>query len=347
MAGSILVVRGLVEALEHSGVTRAALFQRTGFDGGRLQELDGRVEADELGALQEAALDLTANGAFGLTLGLGTTASTFNFSNRLLAHATTLRDGIAELVEFDRLLADRPSWRLDEQGETATLIYDAGPGSPRCRRLRAEAALSGVYRTVKHLGGSRKPAVLFDYPAPDYRAEYARAFEGTERFEQALTGIAFDRQLLDTPRRPDRTAYDVSSSLETRLARADRKTTYSERVREYVLISAPPDRHNMEAVARGLGLSGRSLRRRLREEGKSYGAIVESALATVAKRLISDEQRSIEATAYAMGYSDATAFHRAFKRWTGSTPGAYRSSRPPPPDLSREDREPRQVDLSS
>jgi AraC-like DNA-binding protein len=62
-------------------------------------------------------------------------------------------------------------------------------------------------------------------------------------------------------------------------------------------------------------------------EGKSYNTVEKDALAIVARRLLRDEQRSIQEAAYEMGFSDTTAFHRAFKRWTGTTPSAYQESR--------------------
>jgi AraC-like DNA-binding protein len=79
----------------------------------------------------------------------------------------------------------------------------------------------------------------------------------------------------------------------------------------------------MEQVAHALGLSVRSLRRRLADEGQSYAAIANEALTIVAKHLLRDRQRTIQETAYEMGFADTSSFHRAFKRWTGTTPGAY------------------------
>jgi AraC-like DNA-binding protein len=80
----------------------------------------------------------------------------------------------------------------------------------------------------------------------------------------------------------------------------------------------------MPMVASALGVSERSLRRHLTEEGKPYPRLVNEALAVLAKSHLLDERRTIAETALELGFADNTAFHRAFKRWTGLTPAEYR-----------------------
>jgi AraC-like DNA-binding protein len=81
----------------------------------------------------------------------------------------------------------------------------------------------------------------------------------------------------------------------------------------------------MLSIARALDVSLRSLHRRLVDEGQSYTAIANEASANVAKRLLADEHLTIQEAASAMGFCDATSFHRAFKRWTGTTPTKFRA----------------------
>jgi AraC-like DNA-binding protein len=79
----------------------------------------------------------------------------------------------------------------------------------------------------------------------------------------------------------------------------------------------------MNAVARSLGLSERSLRRRLADEGTTYNTIVSEALALIAKHLLQNKLLTIQEVSYRMGFADPKAFHRAFKRWTGETPTGF------------------------
>ncbi len=99
---------------------------------------------------------------------------------------------------------------------------------------------------------------------------------------------------------------------------------YALRARELLVQHGWASRPDMESVARALGLSVRSLRRHLAAEGESYHVVEREALATVAAHLLRDERRTIREIASEMGFSDTGTFHRAFRRWTGTTPSAYR-----------------------
>ena len=327
MAISILLVRGLLEALERYGIKSAQLFAATAFDACRVEDPDGRVTLEEFDDLHEHALDLTGDPDLGLRLGEQASPSTYSLVAYLFVHARTLRDGIEALGRYHRLLADSPALKLVEAGAEATLLYEVAPGSARCRRLRAEVALAGFYRMIRYFARNGRPTmVAFEHPAPARRDEYDRIFEGTARFEQSFSGVVFDRALLSV--QSSNCDADLHAALEhqaeRRLSRLDRNATYAERVREALTERGAMARTDMGSVARALGLSIRSLRRRLSEEGASYYAILDAALAAQAKQLLADEARSIQETAYYMGFAEPSAFHRAFKRWTGTTPTAFR-----------------------
>ena len=84
-------------------------------------------------------------------------------------------------------------------------------------------------------------------------------------------------------------------------------------------------RPGMDSIAQNLGMSARSLRRRLSEEGTEWSVLLERARAESAKRLLASQQCSVQEAAYELGFATPAAFARAFKRWTGVSPRAYRA----------------------
>jgi AraC-like DNA-binding protein len=337
MGISAVFVRALIEALEHAGIPRERFLRAANLDPATLTSPEARLDLATYDALLELALSLSGDEAFGLHMGDLTNPTSYNLTALLVGHATTLRESIASLQRFYRLLTDQPFLRLVEDQTTATLLYEGGHRASPARRFRVELTMTNLLKLLRLYDPQARPRVVaFDYPAPGYKAEYARVFGGAERFEQRFSGIVFDRRLLELSHvngDPELHATIVSHA-ERRISTLSNNAEYTERVRRHILGGRTPGRHDMQTVARALGLSARSLRRRLAEEGTSFRDVVDSALGALALRLVSNKDQPIEAVAQAMGFSHPNAFHRAFKRWTGATPAASRSGGPrsdPPP----------------
>jgi AraC-like DNA-binding protein len=186
----------------------------------------------------------------------------------------------------------------------------------------------GLLDLIRHFAGpnAQITRVCFEYSAPVYRGEYTRLFQGTERFDQAFTGVVFPRQLLhsQSPQKDEDLYATLSDLAARRLQRLQGRAPYSVRVRQVLMQQRAPHRVSMQQVARRLGISVRSLHRRLTEEGRSYVVLANEASAELAKQLLLDDTRTIHEAAHTMGFSNASSFHRAFRRWTGTTPAAFR-----------------------
>jgi AraC-like DNA-binding protein len=323
------MVRALAEVVERAGVDRDRLLDAARIDPKRLEETDARLDFAEFARLEICALDLTNDESLGLRIAEQASEAAFDLVAHLIAHAPTLRDGFELCLQFQRVFADDSELALEEHDDVARVRLSFPRVAPRSDRMFAEFVMAGVLRLVRTFAANGVVrAVHFEHGRPDHHGECARIFAGAERYKRPFTGIEIDRRVLDQPGRNHHPElYQLlRSQAERTLARVTRGVSQAERLRHYLLAHPPtgatPD---MAAVARELGMSVRSLRRRLSEEGVSYKAIVDESLATVATRMLGDSRRSIQETAYAMGFSDPTAFHRAFKRWTGMTPMQYRA----------------------
>jgi AraC-like DNA-binding protein len=145
-------------------------------------------------------------------------------------------------------------------------------------------------------------------------------------FGARATELEFDRNGLDRPQLHQHPQlYSVlRAEAERALERVTAGQRPSDEVRRYLLARPPARIPDAATAARDLGISERSMRRRLAADNTSYRELVRAALETSAGHMLRDPNRSIQETAHALGFSDAGAFHRAFKRWTGRTPKQYR-----------------------
>jgi AraC-like DNA-binding protein len=324
------VARALVDAVERAGVPRIEILRAAKLEAEQLDAAEVRLPRGEIYRICEVAIDLTGDPAFALHWAERLTASTFVPISYLIAHSASLGQGFTALSRFDRLLSDEPGYELVEQdGKVSVRCRNVAGESLRIQRFVAEMVVASFFRIVRQFNADARPErVSFKYAAPDYHDEYARVFDHAARFDQPFTGIVYDRALLNTasPRR-DAGIHDALWALaEQRMSHLTQHAPYALRVRELLVQRGWPERIDMQSVACTLGLSVRSLRRRLASEGKSYNQIEKDALAIVAKHLLRDKQRTIQETAHEMGFSDTTTFHRAFKHWTGATPSAYQAN---------------------
>jgi AraC-like DNA-binding protein len=327
MSVSIVVVRALVEAVEGAHVDGREFLAAAGFEARRLEEIDGRIEQSEYDSLVEHAVRSTGDTALGLRVVAAATSLLYSLVGHLVLQATTIREGLDLLAQYHRLISDERAFVLEEGTRVAVIKLNPGVGSPVCRRFRAEVALSGMHKMVQQFARDTLPDyVAFEHPAPPYRDEYKRIFSGRERFDQQFTGIVMDRRLLDVTQlnRDEGVHAALRAQAAKRMADLDHTVLCADKVREHV-ISAPKQR-DMGAVAHALRISPRSLRRRLHEEGTTLTDVVERALASVAARLLIDERKNIQEVAHEIGFSEASAFCRAFKRWTGSTPKQFQAT---------------------
>jgi AraC-like DNA-binding protein len=325
---SIWIVQSLVEVVENMGVPRQRFLKAAQLEAAWLEHADARLPRSKVGRACEIALDLTADPAFGLHWAERLTANAFNLISHLVAHAANLRQAFETLFQFAQLLTDRLGLELIEREKTVEVRYALSPGtSQRARRLESEMVTLGLHRVVRALGAhARADRVTFEYSAPAHHAEYTRVFDGAEQFDQPFTGMVFDRALMNaaSPRKDEDLHHELCALAKRQIARLAHDAPYAVRVRDSLMKRVTLRDAGMQSVARSLGVSERSLRRHLAAEGTSYTTVAKDAFATRAMRLLRDEQRSIQETAYEMGFTNPNSFHRAFKRCTGTTPNAVR-----------------------
>lgn len=326
---SISVVRTLADVVERAGVSLAALLRAAAIELDGLDRADARVSRAAVYRLCEAAIDLTQNPALGLHWAESLGGHAFVPISLLIAHAPTLRHALEALSDFHRLIADQLGYQLIEKHDVVTLrrIPLAGESS-RLERCVSEMFVTGMFNVIRSFHvPARRTQVNFDYPAPAHVAEYERVFEGSARFDQPVSGIVFERAFMNNPSpHRDLDVHDALRSIaQRRVFRLTQQTPYAERARDVLVEQHACAPVSMELVAQALGLSVRSLRRRLSAEGRTYKSVLNEAFAILAQHRLRTTQCTIQEIAFELGFADTSGFFRAFKRQVGMTPQQYRS----------------------
>lgn len=192
-----------------------------------------------------------------------------------------------------------------------------------------------IFTTVLHgvmcwLAGQRVPLThaSFNYPRPAHWAEYTTLFSKSLSFEAPVTELQFDATLLSrrVSQNEDDLKQFLASSPLSIFVKYRNPNNWSARVRRQLRETDPALWPTLQTQARSMETAASSLARRLAEEGTSYQRIKDDLRRDQAIQLLSGSPLSIDDIALALGYEDARAFYRAFRRWTGTVPGSYRAA---------------------
>ena len=327
---SVMLVRALVGAVEQAGFDRTKFLVDAGLEGVQLDDILGRIPVDAYHHAVRVAYETSADPAFGLHVGERLRMGTFDVLGHLTEHSASLRDAIDVVLRYSGFVSEGPRVRFEEHGDSATFSIILPENESLTALLAAEFSMVTLLRLLRSFAGEAAlpKHVYFVHAKPAHAHEYTRCFDARECFSHEFTGIEFDRAWLDhAPACRETELRDyLLKRAELLLAKAERNVSTAERVRRWLAAQPELSRPTLESAAGDLGMSTRTLRRHLREDKVQFSVLVDGARIEHAKRTLSEPGRSIEETAYALGFRTPSAFSRAFKRWTGMTPRAYRSA---------------------
>jgi AraC-like DNA-binding protein len=283
-----------------------------------------RVPLTVYRGLLKRAIALTGDQALGLRCGLSASDSAFDLLAPLIGHVPTLRHALQEIRQFQALAFDGACFHLTEGAGVACLRSEFPRSHESTDRSLAEFLVAGFMRMLRVFGCARADlyAARFEHRRPSYYHVYTEAFEGKERFSEPFTGVEFSAHLLDRPHLHANAVLQtlVHAEAEQRLSRLSRpaNTGLIDRLRTY-LLNQPGRVPDMAVAARGLGVSVRTLRRRLADAGESYRGLTQEMQGERACMMLRNPDFTVQGVAAVLGFTDTTAFHRAFRRWTGLT----------------------------
>jgi AraC-like DNA-binding protein len=209
---------------------------------------------------------------------------------------------------------------------------------PRIARLAplVVAAPVGTLTLLRELTGvsdaSTTPIeAAFQHPPPANAARYQEVLGCPVHFNADELRLVIPRAVFDRPlRRADEQLFDyLERHAQALLERAVERDTASALVRQTLCARLREGEPRQGDVARALALSERTLQRRLTEEGTSFAAILDEIRAELARMYLGDPNLAVFEVAYLVGYSEPSAFVRAFRRWTGTNPREYRQRQSP------------------
>jgi AraC-like DNA-binding protein len=327
-------VTGMLSGLAARGEEVRTLLEGAGVPAAVLRKRDARVPVASYAALFNAVVAHLGDESLAL-FAQPLRRGAFEFLARSCLGSRDLAEALERAARFLDLVRPELAVSLEHEGGVARLVIaERGRPWPRPRDPRRVFAFEWLLRLLHALACwlVARPLpldeVAFPFPKPPHAADYALIYAERSRFGAARLEATFDAALLALPVR--REASDVESFLDgapgriALLYRRDREVARAVRER---LARSLPDMPAFEAVARELGLSPRSLHRRLRDEGTSFREVKAALRRALALSRLEKSSESVAGIAASLGYSEPSAFFRAFCAWTGVAPSVHRRKR--------------------
>jgi AraC-like DNA-binding protein len=321
---SARLYRPIAAALEARGIAADPVFAEFGVPSPATAGWDVRLPLPQIAGLWGRLLEVTGDRHFPFRAAEHVDLTTCDVITYLESAAATLRGALAKKLEYLPLITDAVEWTLTEGADDVALALHERPPRPPLAPV-AEFLIGARHVFLERFGpkGYALRSVSFRHPQSGDGDEYRRLFKVEPVFDAEFDQLCFDRSLLDDPMRK---RDDALSELLGRYAEQLRppqpgRESWRGKVLEQLRSGHDP---GIATIARTLGVSARTLQRALAEESTSYLDVVTAARRTAAEQLLQRRELAIAEIAFALGFSGSPAFHRAFRRWTGTTPSEFR-----------------------
>lgn len=320
----------LIQHAVSSGVPLSGLLAPVGWPTPVAPSPDARVPFSVHWSVWQHVHEQGVPGDFGLTFGDSFELDHLGVLGMLMTHSATVEEAMAQQTRFQRLLLDTPFEVTRLEPHKLVIEHPPLPVATRLPHMIV-AGLAYWMKLLRMLTGTRVDALSVELPhAPLAGPErYRVTFGILPRFDAQRILLELDRSWWSAPvrARPSGLEAYLRARATSLLAQLPRRGEDLDLVREYITEQLRHGRHpTLAGAAKRMGTSTRTLQRTLRAAEMSYDALLDETRQRLSMEYLGDDRLTIGEVAVVLGYSEPATFYRAFKRWTGVPPGAYRAS---------------------
>lgn len=287
-----------------------------------------RWPIDHITRLWHGAERCTGDPGFGLKAGAGVRPASIDVVSFALQSAATLRDAIAMVQKYQRLISDGGRLQMLPGNRGTWIVYHPRQGRLAFSPHQLEAVLAAVVTFSGWLAGSalQPRRVQFSQARLGPVAGYQAIFNCPVAFEQAFSGLLVDNAGLDKalPQSDPGLSQLHDQFSAGRLAALGRAHLPTPDLRQWLRTQMRQKLPRRFDAARALGVSERTLARRLQAEGQTFNGLLDDVRRALALTAVAGQQQSLADIAQSLGYAEASTFYRAFHRWTGLPPARWR-----------------------
>lgn len=311
--------------LESYGIDPEPLFWEMGMDPELMKQTGGRYRLTKINNLWRKASEIIGDPCFGLKIAEMWHPSNLGALGYAMLTSKTLRTALERMDRYHRVITDEQPIKLDETeaGLTVSLVFSHDIPE----RNDAVLALIMSICRLNYITDLEPVSVTFTHPIPSCSARFFAYFQAPVIFEASANSLTLPIAAVDKnlPGSHPQLAELNDQVMIEYLAKLD-QDEITQKVKAIIIDQLPSGNVTEESVARALYMSSRSLQRHLQREDTTYTTLLNEIRQDLAEQYLTEQDISLTEIAFLLGFSESSAFSRAFKRWIGVSPSEYRKA---------------------
>ena len=324
--GSVLAVPALLRSL---GADPAEVLAEAGIDPSLFDDPDNFISHEARGRLLSRCVSRTRCPHFGLLVGQRADLRSLGLVGLLVRHSPDVETALRNLIRYAHLFVRGAAPALTIHDEAAILSYEIYQPDVEGTDQLGDGSIALMTNAMRTLCGPdwQPSAVWLAHRKPEDVRPFRRFFRAPLHFEADQNALVFSRKWLT--HRPPSAEMELRRLLQSQVdaLEAERGDEFAEQVRRVLRAALLTGHGNADQVAALFSMHSRTLNRRLRASGTCFREIVDECRFAISRQMLHDTALDVTEIAAALDYADASAFTRAFRRWSGTTPAAWRATR--------------------
>ena len=322
------IVYQLMRYLDSRSLDSANILAQENIDSKQLAYPEARISETQYMRLYARAFSLAEDSHFGLHLGECVELTSYSVLGYMIMNCVTLGEAIGKIEKYEKVVGHMQRTQLALDNGDIKAVYAGKSTQGEDGRHYIEGLFSSIICFLRKTGldGLNPLEVGFTHQAHPAITEYKRIFRCPVYFGRNENYYIIARDDLEyTFPDPNPSLFrHFVNYIEDMISSQQKQSTYSARIKELILANLNTAIPSLAGISGTLGLSTRSLQLKLKQEGTTFRDLVESLRLELSLQCFKNGN-SVDEISFLLGYSDASAFCHAFRRWTGKTPTDYRS----------------------
>jgi len=321
----------IARAIESYGLNSHELFLKSDIDLKAIQaNPDIRLPVKKMTCLWQLAVKATKDECFALRLTQFFQPSTYSAAGLAFASSRNVLEGFESSLRYFKMTTDAAEHKLERMTDNVILHIEIPPENEPVSKEAVEAFMLTLVSLARHMTSeSFSPLeVAFIHDKSMYKTQYEAFFKCSVLFNQPSHKITYALSDLEQPQmlaNPS-LAKTLGCWVDEYLQRFNQKLI-STQVKSYILDNLLKEDIKLEKIACELNLGLRTLQRKLKAEGKNFNELLDECRHHLAAELLAEQRVPLSEISYMLGFSDQSAFTRAFRRWANTSPKHYRDQR--------------------